>query len=239
MKKFTQLLSLLALMTALTFGITSCEPEHDWHGGDNWHYGGGGNGGYNPGDGGDGGDNGQSSMTAADLATLICGEWYGPMTFYKEMTDGSLVPYSFNADMVFYTNGSQNATGGSGIEVDTDSEGAQQTTKFTWYVDSETLNLYVTFVYDENDKSTYVLDFYATQHGGYIDRDKGEFYGYLIAQDSNNYLVFDFDYVNSNSYVRSAAGTSHTATTTMKTFGQTSSLSDLLTGATLQLPAKR
>lgn len=216
----------LVAIAALPFSMTSCDdPWHDdWH--DNWHD----NGGYDDGGNGDNNDN-----TLYDMANTLIGEWYGPMNLYEEQNDGSYALYSFDADMVFYTNSSSSTLSGSGIETDyaTNSETGEtesQQLRFTWSINESTGDISITYT---NSKSTFVLDYSATQRGFYLDNSN--FYGYMLGSNNNDYIVFDFDRVTKK--MKAASGTT-TTTTAKNVFGSSATMDALVTNVPQKLPKR-
>lgn len=153
------------------------------------------------------------------------------MTFYEEQTDGSLQPYSFNTNMVFYTNSTQQSLSGSGYEVDYNDKETADPLYFTWRIDASTLNIYITFTNADKSQSTYVVDFGNSQRSSYIDENN--FNGYMLAQNSNSYIVFDFKYVNSQSGAKRSTSTA--LTNALKTFGTAPALDDLLKTSKMQV----
>lgn len=216
MKKLLHILA-LAAMVALPFAMVSCEddPWHDPYGPDE--------------PGWDGG--GSEEDDAYTLANLLVGKWNGAMTFYEEQTDGSLQPYSFNTNMVFYTNSTQQSLSGSGYEVDYNDTVTADPLYFTWRIDASTLNIYITFTNADKSQSTYVVDFGNSQHSSYIDENN--FNGYMLAQNSSSYIVFDFKYVNSQSGAKRSTSTA--LTNALKTFGTAPALDDLLKTGKMQV----
>lgn len=209
MKKLLHILA-LAAMVALPFAMVSCEddPWHDPFGPDEPGWNGGGN----------------EDDEPYDLAKLLIGKWNGSMTFYAEQADGSLQPYSFSTNMVFYTNSTQQSLSGSGYEVDYNDKETADPLYFTWRIDASTLNIYITYTNDDKTKSTYVVDFGNSERSSFIDENT--FKGYMMAQNSNSYIVFDLQYVISNQSTNRS--TSAALTNALKSFGTTSALDDLL-----------
>lgn len=210
MRNITKLLAVAAIV-AVPFAFTSCDDDDwyydHWYGYDEpWWYG------YHDGGWGyddNGGSNDNSGTTLADEAQVLNGEWSGQM-IYTNGDDGT--KDQFYANMTFVQN-STDAIRGTGTEYDyylnsDGSVGESQTLRFTWYIDDNG-DIYVKY----SSGSTFVMDISASQHGFYIDEQKGLFQGYMIGTNNNDLIQFDFTRVTSNnikSSTRATALTTHT-----------------------------
>lgn len=207
MKKFTQFLAMAALIV-LPFAMTSCDDD-PWFDGPN-HWGGDYPPGYNGGDGGNYGYD--DDNTLYDMAATLCGKWSGTVESHEA---GEV--YSFNTDMVFYQNGSAGSSlkgGGTEYDYATNEAGEveSQILEFTWYIDQNTGNIYITYT---GSGTQFCLDYSATQRGFYLSDQ--EFYGWALGVTyQEDYMVFNLN----RSYTGAkSSNIGQTATTTTALFG--------------------
>lgn len=198
MKKITLYAALLAFV-AMPFSFTSCDDDDPWYYDDpyawrdyydDWHW----NNDYY-------GDHDSQNDRLIQEASLLCGEWKGPMNYYYiDDNSGQRVMETYYTDMIFYQiNNNNKATSGSGVEIDYayDNKGSvdvntTQTLKFTWYIDNNE-DIYIKY----DSGSTYVLDAKSTQRG--FELTENVFNGYMIGTNVDDVIEFDFKYVNNQS----------------------------------------
>lgn len=205
MKKIFTLVA-AALFVAAPALFTSCDddPWYDdepwWYGNDEpWWYG------YGDGDYGwndnyyNNGDNDDDGSSADNEADVLQGEWDGTM-IYTNGDNGQ--KSSFYANMTFVRNNSD-AIKGTGTEIDytLDSNGniAEQNDplKFNWYIDEKTGDIYIKYTNTQN-KSTFVMDASASQHGFRLDEKTGSFSGYMLGTNNNDMIYIDLKRVQNS-----------------------------------------
>ena len=130
---------------------------------------------------------------------MLQGEWDGTM-IYTNGDNGQ--KSSFYANMTFVRNNSD-AIKGTGTEIDytLDSNGniAEQNDplKFNWYIDEKTGDIYIKYTNTQN-KSTFVMDASASQHGFRLDEKTGSFSGYMLGTNNNDMIYIDLKRVQNS-----------------------------------------
>lgn len=211
MKKTGKYLLLTALV-ALPMAFTSCDDD-DWYDPAPWWYDYYSDDHYGPDeDNFNGGSEDEQSTWIAE-AQALNGRWTGTMQ-YVTATDTGDVISQFNADMTF-AQYSSNLLQGSGVEIDTDDEGATQTLQFSWYVEAGTGNIYIKYA----SGTIFVMDATASSgtSGFYLDADNGTFEGYLNGQNTGDQAYINL-IRNNSSYAKSFVPTRSAASAGM-TFG--------------------
>jgi len=211
-----------ALLVAAPALFTSCDDDPwYWYGDDTpWWYG------YDDGGYGwndnyydNGGNNSDEGTDAYDEAEVLQGEWEGPMVYTNGDTGQKS---SFYANMTFVRNNS-NAIKGTGTEIDytLDSNGKidhqNDPLKFNWYIDEQSGDIYIKYTNTDN-KSTFVMDASAKQHGFQLDENSGTFGGYMLGTNNNDMIYIELKRVQNNSAKKLTRSTA----TTHTFFGSTS-----------------
>ena len=168
MKKLMKIIMVFAFSIATTV-LTSCDS-----GDDNW---------YN--------NNNQNSNntsisdnTLNVLANTLRGHWEGKM-LYEYTENGTRKQATFDAQMEF---DQYDATSISGRGVEVDISGTEtQERKFSWYIDSKTGDIYVTY---DDSKKQYVITFSSSDIQSYLDTKS--FHGTMKGVNNDEYLDFDF-----------------------------------------------
>lgn len=161
-----------------------------------------------------GGNGSDQGTTVYDEAEVLQGEWDGSMVYTNGDTGQKS---SFYANMTFVPNNS-NAIKGTGTEVDytLDSNGNVAETsdamKFNWYIDEQTGDIHIKYL--TQNKSTFVMDASAKQHGFYIDENAGTFSGYMLGTNNKDMIYIDLKRVQNNEAKKLTR-----AATTVTTFG--------------------
>ena len=221
MKKILTFVAAALLMAAPAL-FTSCDDDPwYWYGDDTpWWYG------YDDGGYGwndnyydNGGNNSDEGTDAYDEAEVLQGEWEGPMVYTNGDTGQKS---SFYANMTFVRNNS-NAIKGTGTEIDytLDSNGKidhqNDPLKFNWYIDEQSGDIYIKYTNTDN-KSTFVMDASAKQHGFQLDENSGTFGGYMLGTNNNDMIYIELKRVQNNSAKKLTRSTA----TTHTFFGSTS-----------------
>lgn len=124
--------------------------------------------------------------------------------------------------MTFVRNNSD-AIKGTGTEIDytLDSNGKidQQNDpmKFNWYIDEQSGDIYIKYTNTQN-KSTFVMDASASQHGFSLNENAGTFSGYMLGTNNNDMIYIELKRVQNNSAKKLTRSTA----TTHTFFGSTS-----------------
>lgn len=168
MKKLMKIIMLLVIV-ATTMIFASCDS-----GDDNW---------YN--------NNNQNSNntsisdnTLNVLANTLRGHWEGKM-LYEYTENGTRKQATFDAQMEF---DQYDATSLSGRGVEVDVSGTQsQELKFSWYIDSKSGDIYVTY---DATKKQYVITFGNSNIQSYLDTKS--FHGTMKGVNNDEYIDFDF-----------------------------------------------
>lgn len=218
MKKIFTLVA-AALLVAAPALFTSCDDDPYWYDDEPWW--------YDYDDGGYGwndnyynnGGNDNDGSTAYDEAEVLQGEWDGTMV-YTNGDNGQRS--SFYANMTFVRNNSD-AIKGTGTEIDytLDSNGKidhqNDPLKFNWYIDEQSCDIYIKYTNTDN-KSTFVMDASAKQHGFQLDENSGTFGGYMLGTNNNDMIYIELKRVQNNSAKKLTRSTA----TTHTFFGSTS-----------------
>lgn len=109
----------MAVIAAMSLTMTSCDGDDYWYDPYGWydHYD---DWGWNNNDWNNGSQGGSQNSDLVDMARLLTGEWYGPVTYSYLLDDGqSRQTNEFYADMKFfqYAN-TRDALSGEGVETD-------------------------------------------------------------------------------------------------------------------------
>lgn len=216
MKKVYSLLT-MAVIAAMSLTMTSCDGDDYWddpHGWDDpygWynHYD---DWGWNNNDWNNGSQGGSQNSDLVDMARLLTGEWYGPVTYSTLSNDGqSRETYEFYADMKFFQYAySRDALSGEGTEEDyvynnDGSVAKQQHLEFSWYID-DNYDIYIKY---KNSGATFVMDYGSSQSGFHLGYEKGHdqdtFWGYMIGTGSSkgDVIHIDLERVNQTSQAKS------------------------------------
>ena len=148
MKKLMKIIMLFAIAATTTL-FASCDS-----GNDNW---------YNDNNNNQNTNNNISDNTLNVLANTLRGHWEGKM-IYEYTENGIRKQAAFDAQMEF---DQYDATSISGRGVQNDVSGNQsQELKFSWYIDSKTGDIYVTY---DASKNQYVITFGSTNIQSYLD----------------------------------------------------------------------
>lgn len=125
-----------------------------------------------------------SDNTLNVLANTLRGHWDGKMV-YEYTENGIRKQAAFDAQMEF---DQYDATSISGRGVENDVSGNQsQELKFSWYIDSKTGDIYVTY---DTSKNQYVITFGNSNIQSYLDSKS--FHGTMKGVNNDEYLDFDF-----------------------------------------------
>ena len=166
MKKLMKIIMLLVIV-ATTMIFASCDS-----GDDNWY------------DNNQNTNNSSNDNTLNVLANTLRGHWEGKM-LYEYTENGTRKQATFDAQMEF---DQYDATSISGRGVEVDISGTEtQELKFSWYIDSKTGDIYVTY---DDSKKQYVITFSSSDIQSYLDTKS--FHGTMKGVNNDEYLDFDF-----------------------------------------------
>ena len=169
MKKLIKITMLLAVV-ATTMMYASCDSGHD-----NW---------YDDNYSNQNTNNSDNDNTLNILANTLRGHWEGKM-LYEYTDNGIRKQATFDAQMEF---DQYDATSISGRGVEVDISGTEtQELKFSWYIDSKTGDIYVTY---DDSKKQYVITFSSSDIQSYLDTKS--FHGTMKGVNNDEYLDFDF-----------------------------------------------
>ena len=169
MKKLIKITMLLAVV-ATTMIYASCDS-----GNDNW---------YDDTYNNQNTNNSGNDNTLNILANTLRGHWEGKM-LYEYTVNGIRKQATFDAQMEF---DQYDATSISGRGVEVDISGTEtQELKFSWYIDSKTGDIYVTY---DASKKLYVITFSSSDIQSYLDTKS--FHGTMKGVNNDEYLDFDF-----------------------------------------------
>lgn len=125
-----------------------------------------------------------SDNTLNVLANTLRGHWEGKM-LYEYTENGTRKQATFDAQMEF---DQYDATSISGRGVEVDVSGTQsQELKFSWYIDNNTGDIYVTY---DASKKQYVITFGNSNIQSYLDSKA--FHGTMKGVNNDEYIDFDF-----------------------------------------------
>ena len=125
-----------------------------------------------------------SDNTLNVLANTLRGHWEGKM-LYEYTENGTRKQATFDAQMEF---DQYDATSLSGRGVEVDVSGSQsQELKFSWYIDNNTGDIYVTY---DTSKSQYAITFGNSNIQSYLDSKV--FHGTMKGVNNDEYIDFDF-----------------------------------------------
>ncbi len=129
-------------------------------------------------------NNSGNDNTLNILANTLRGHWEGKM-LYEYTENGTRKQATFDAQMEF---DQYDATSISGRGVEVDISGTEtQELKFSWYIDSKTGDIYVTY---DDSKKQYVITFSSSDIQSYLDTKS--FHGTMKGVNNDEYLDFDF-----------------------------------------------
>ncbi|WP_018463658.1 hypothetical protein [Segatella paludivivens] len=166
MKKLMKIIMLLVIV-ATTMIFASCDS-----GDDNWY------------DNNQNTNNSSNDNTLNVLANTLRGHWEGKM-LYEYTENGIRKQATFDGQMEF---DQYDATSISGRGVEVDVSGTQsQELKFSWYIDSKTGDIYVTY---DASKNQYVITFGNSNIQSYLDTKS--FHGTMKGVNNDEYIDFDF-----------------------------------------------
>lgn len=169
MKKLIKITMLLAVV-ATTMIYASCDS-----GNDNW---------YDDTYNNQNTNNSGNDNTLNILANTLRGHWEGKM-LYEYTVNGIRKQATFDAQMEF---DQYDATSISGRGVEVDISGTEtQELKFSWFIDSKTGDIYVTY---DDSKKQYVITFSSSDIQSYLDTKS--FHGTMKGVNNDEYLDFDF-----------------------------------------------
>ncbi len=168
MKKLMKIIMLLALFAVVPFFASCDSGDDDWY-----------NNNQNTNNNTPSNDN-----TLNVLANTLRGHWEGKM-LYEYTENGTRKQATFDAQMEF---DQYDATSISGRGVEVDISGTEtQERKFSWYIDSKTGDIYVTY---DASKKLYVITFSSSDIQSYLDTKS--FHGTMKGVNNDEYLDFDF-----------------------------------------------
>ena len=243
----------MAVIAAMSLTLTSCDGDDYWddpHGWDDpygWynHYD---DWGWNNNDWNNGSQGGSQNSDLVDMAQLLTGEWYGPVTYSYLSDDGqSRQTDEFYADMKFFQYAySRDALSGEGTEEDyvyngDGSVAEQQHLEFSWYID-DNYDIYIKY---KNSGATFVMDYGSSQAGFFLGREKGSnvdsFFGYMIGTGSSKGDVIYINLLRQNTVNNSkvAKVQAKDGTKKMVSFGDSSRVYPLLKATAAQLNHRR
>ena len=158
---------MLLVIVATTMIFASCDS-----GDDNWY------------DNNQNTNNSSNDNTLNVLANTLRGHWEGKM-LYEYTENGTRKQATFDAQMEF---DQYDATSISGRGVEVDISGTEtQELKFSWYIDSKTGDIYVTY---DATKKQYVITFGNSNIQSYLDTKS--FHGTMKGVNNDEYIDFDF-----------------------------------------------
>ncbi len=161
---------MLLAVVATTMIYASCDSGHD-----NW---------YDDTYNNQNTNNSGNDNTLNILANTLRGHWEGKM-LYEYTVNGIRKQATFDAQMEF---DQYDATSISGRGVEVDISGTEtQELKFSWYIDSKTGDIYVTY---DDSKKQYVITFSSSDIQSYLDTKS--FHGTMKGVNNDEYLDFDF-----------------------------------------------
>ena len=161
---------MLLAVVATTMIYASCDSGHD-----NW---------YDDTYNNQNTNNSGNDNTLNILANTLRGHWEGKM-LYEYTENGTRKQATFDAQMEF---DQYDATSLSGRGVEVDVSGSQsQELKFSWYIDNNTGDIYVTY---DTSKSQYVITFGNSNIQSYLDSKA--FHGTMKGVNNDEYIDFDF-----------------------------------------------
>ena len=161
---------MLLAVVATTMMYASCDSGHD-----NW---------YDDNYSNQNTNNSDNDNTLNILANTLRGHWEGKM-LYEYTENGIRKQATFDAQMEF---DQYDATSISGRGVEVDVSGSQsQEVKFSWYIDNNTGDIYVTY---DTSKSQYVITFGNSNIQSYLDSKA--FHGTMKGVNNDEYIDFDF-----------------------------------------------
>lgn len=246
MKKVYSLLT-MAVIAAMSLTMTSCDGDDYWYDPYGWydHYD---DWGWNNNDWNNGWQGGSQNSDLVDMARLLTGEWYGPVTYSYLSDDGqSRQTNEFYADMKFfqYAN-TRDALSGEGVETDyvyndDGSVADQQTLEFKWYID-DNYDIYIQY---KNSGATFVMDHGSSQAGFHLGAEKGydvdTFWGYMIGTGKVKGDIIYIDLLRQNTVNNSkvAKVQAKDGTKKMVSFGDSSRVYPLLKATAVQLNHRR
>lgn len=252
MKKAYSLLT-MAVIAAMSLTMTSCDGDdywddpHGWNDPYGWydHYD---DWGWNNNDWNNGSQGGSQNSDLVDMAQLLTGEWYGPVTYSYLSDDGqSRQTNEFYADMKFfqYAN-TRDALSGEGVETDYvyNEDGTvkdQQTLEFSWYINNN-MDLYIKY---KDTGATYVMDYGSSQAGWHIGEEEGynvdTFWGYMIGTGKVKGDILYINLLRQNTVNNSkvAKVQAKDGTKKMVSFGDSSRVYPLLKATAAQLNHRR
>lgn len=168
MKKLMKIIMLLVLFAVVPFFASCDSGDDDWY-----------NNNQNTNNNTPSNDN-----TLNVLANTLRGHWEGKM-LYEYTENGTRKQATFDAQMEF---DQYDATSISGRGVEVDISGTEtQELKFSWYIDSKTGDIYVTY---DASKKLYVITFSSSDIQSYLDTKS--FHGTMKGVNNDEYLDFDF-----------------------------------------------
>ena len=244
MKKVYSLLT-MAVIAAMSLTMTSCDGDDYWYDPYGWydHYD---DWGWNNNDWNNGSQGGSQNSDLVDMAQLLTGEWYGPVTYSYLSDDGqSRQTDEFYADMKFfqYAN-TRDALSGEGVETDYvyNENGTvkdQQTLEFSWYINNN-MDLYIKY---KDTGATYVMDYGSSQAGWHIGEEEGynvdTFWGYMIGTVKGDILYINLLRQNTVNNSKVAKVQAKDGTKKMVSFGDSSRVYPLLKATAAQLNHRR
>lgn len=246
MKKVYSLLT-MAVIAAMSLTMTSCDGDDYWYDPYGWydHYD---DWGWNNDDWNNGSQGGSQNSDLVDMAQLLTGEWYGPVTYSYLSDDGqSRQTNEFYADMKFfqYAN-TRDALSGEGVETDYvyNEDGTvkdQQTLEFSWYINNN-MDLYIKY---KDTGATYVMDYGSSQAGWHIGEEEGynvdTFWGYMIGTGKVKGDILYINLLRQNTVNNSkvAKVQAKDGTKKMVSFGDSSRVYPLLKATAAQLNHRR
>ncbi len=246
MKKVYSLLT-MAVIAAMSLAMTSCDGDDYWYDPYGWydHYD---DWGWNNNDWNNGWQGGSQNNDLVDMARLLTGEWYGPVTYSYLSDDGqSRQTDEFYVDMKFfqYAN-TRDALSGEGVETDyvyndDGSVAVQQTLEFKWYID-DNYDIYIQY---KNSGATFVMDHGSSQAGFHLGAEKGydvdTFWGYMIGTGKVKGDILYINLLRQNTVNNSkvAKVQAKDGTKKMVSFGDSSRVYPLLKATAAQLNHRR